>query len=226
MKALGVIVARGGSRGIPNKNLAILRGRPLLYYTATVALKSRLDRVIISTDSPEIAECARRLGVEVPFMRPAELATDEAATIDVLKHAVEQCPGFAACFCLQPTNPLRTVEDIDGPLRLMEETGCDSVIGYSSVGERHPIRMAYQHGGRVVPVLFGAGKWMRRQELPEVLLRNGNTYLSRTACILNRDLEGDESRPWLMPESRLLNIDTPVDLLVAEVMMGAVRESA
>lgn len=219
MNVLGVIVARGGSRGIPKKNLAMLRGKPLLYYTASVALKSRLNRVIISTDCPEIAECARRLGIEVPFMRPAELATDDARTVDVLKHAMEQCPDFDAVFALQPTNPLRTVEDIDGPIALMEETGCDSIIGYSDVGERHPCRMFRRYGSIMSPVIHGTNIWKRRQELPAVYLRCGNTYLTRTDCIQRGELEGLDSRPWIVPRERAWNVDEPTDLRIVEALM-------
>lgn len=220
MRTLGVIVARKGSRGIPGKNMALLRGKPLLFYTIQAARQSILSRVIISTDCPEMAAYAENMGVEVPFLRPAELATDTAATIDVLKHAARQCPGFDAIFCLQPTNPLRLVSDIDGAIQLMERTNCSSVIGYSSVGERHPVRMAYERGGRAVPLLFGAGTWMRRQELPGVLLRNGAVYLTRTDCILRGDIEGDDPRPWHIPAERAMNIDVPVDLVLCEGMMA------
>lgn len=221
MNVLGVITARGGSRGIPKKNLAQLRGKPLLFYTAITALQSSLSRVILSTDCEEIAECGRRLGIEVPFMRPAELATDDAKSIDVLKHAVEQCPGYDAVFCLQPTNPLRTVEDIDVAILLMDKTGCDSVIGYAEVGERHPVRMTYAHGSQVVPLLFGSDRWARRQDLPPVYLRNGAVYLTRTECLIGGSLTGSDSRAWIVPPERALNIDTPLDLKIAEAMMGA-----
>lgn len=220
MKVLGVVTARGGSKGIPNKNLAMMRGRSLLWYTAHVALRAKLRRVVISTDCPEIARHARELGIEVPFMRPAELATDDAKSIDVLKHAAEQCPGFDAVFCLQPTNPLRSVEDIDGAIQLMEETGCDSVIGYSEVGERHPVRMSYRHGNSVVPLLYGSDTFARRQQLPPVLLRNGAVYLTKTEWILRGSITGNDSRPWIIPPERAVNVDEPIDLRICEAIMG------
>ena len=123
MRVLGVIPARGGSKGVKRKNLASLRGRPLLAYTVDAAhLSRRLTRVVLSTEDDEIAEAGRRLGVDVPFMRPARLAADDSRTIDVLIDVTERLElegeRYDAVFTLQPTNPLRRPEDIDGAIDL------------------------------------------------------------------------------------------------------------
>jgi CMP-N,N'-diacetyllegionaminic acid synthase len=219
MNVLGIIVARGGSRGIPRKNMAMLNGKPLLWYTIQAAKQSRLDRLIVSTDCDEIAAYCKAQGVDVPFMRPAELATDEARSVDVAAHAMQEVHGYSEAFLLQPTNPLRTVEDIDGAIALMESTGCDSVIGFSEVGERHPYRMFRRYGEIMSPVIHGTNIWKRRQDLPKVYLRCGNVYLTRTDCILRGDLEGLDSRPWIVPAERAINIDEPLDLKVCEALM-------
>ena len=136
MRVLGIITARGGSKGIPRKNIVPLMGRPLLAYTADTALRARrLERTILSTDDAEIAEVARACGVDVPFFRPPELAGDATPTVPVLQDAVRrlECAGefYDAVFVLQPTNPLRTVADIDGAIELLERTGADSVISFN-----------------------------------------------------------------------------------------------
>src|SRR5579872_4842684 len=143
MRVLGIITARGGSKGIPRKNVALLLGKPLLAYTAEAALASKkLTRTVLSTDDPEIATIGKQLGLDVPFPRPAELAKDDTPTIPVLQDVVRRLEAmgevYDAILTLQPTNPLRLVSDIDGAIELLERTGADSVISFSDVGERHP----------------------------------------------------------------------------------------
>ena len=146
MRIVGIITARGGSKGIPQKNICLLRGRPLLAYTADAALAARrLTKVVLSTDDPAIAEVGRACGVDVPFLRPAELARDDTPSIPVVQHAVrwlaEHGEEFDAVCLLQPTNPLRRAEDIDGAIDLLETSGADSVLSFFDVGEKHPARM-------------------------------------------------------------------------------------
>ena len=143
MRVLGIITARGGSKGIPRKNVALLLGKPLLAYTAEAALASRkLTRTVLSTDDVEIANIGRQWGIDIPFPRPAELAKDETPTIPVLQDVVRRLEAmgesYDAILTLQPTNPLRRAQDIDGAIGLLEQTGADSVISFSDVGERHP----------------------------------------------------------------------------------------
>ncbi|MEO8075171.1 MAG: acylneuraminate cytidylyltransferase family protein [Acidobacteriota bacterium] len=226
IRVLGIIPARGGSKGIPRKNIAPLAGRPLLAYTVAAAQGARLlSRTILSTDDAEIAEVGRQLGVEVPFMRPAELAQDDTLGIAVLQHAVavleEKGDRFDAIFVLQPTNPLRRPEDIDGAIELFERSGADSVIAFVDVGERHPARMKYiDADGRVVDPPFGEQvEGLRRQDLPKLYLREGSVYLTRRDVLMQGSLKGADCRAWLVPQDRACNIDEPFDLVMAELLL-------
>ncbi|MBX3418201.1 MAG: acylneuraminate cytidylyltransferase family protein [Pirellulaceae bacterium] len=227
MKVLGIITARGGSKGIPRKNLVSLAGISLLGHTAKAALASQLSRVVLSTDDEEIAEHARELGIEVPFMRPAELARDDTPTIPVLQDVVRRLEGmgesYEAVFTLQPTNPLRLAGDIDGAIRLLTETGADSVIGFADVGERHPARMKLSNdqGQMLDPPFAEAFEGLRRQELPRYYLRDGSVYLTRTSVLMEQNsLKGSDCRGWLIPSGRALNIDEPFDLELAEFLLS------
>lgn len=221
---LGVIPARGGSKGIPHKNLVPLGGRPLLGWTAAAVLASRLDRVVLSTDSERIATEGRALGLEVPFLRPAALATDAAASVDVVLHALDALDPdgtmYGAAMLLQPTTPLRTAADIDAALDLLAATGADSVIGVVPVGGHHPARMKYVEGGRLVdPPFVEAVENQPRQELRPMVIRNGALYLTRAAVLRTRSFKGRDSRALVMPPERSVNIDEPLDLLVAEALL-------
>jgi len=228
MRVLGIITARGGSKGIPEKNTAVLAGKPLLQYTTEAALGSCLARVVLSTDSPRIAKAARPLSVDIPFLRPPELAMDDTPTLPVLQHVVrrleaEQNDRYDAVFTLQPTNPLRLTSDIDGAVALLKETGAESVIGYTAIGERHPARMkSIDKDGRVHdPPFSETYEGMRRQDLPAYFLRDGSVYLTRRDVLIHDDtLSGRDCRAWLIPRERACNIDEPYDLQYAEFLLS------
>jgi CMP-N,N'-diacetyllegionaminic acid synthase len=227
LRVLGIITARGGSKGIPHKNIALLLGKPLLAWTAEAALDAqRLTRTVLSTDDPAIAAVAEAYGVEVPFLRPPELAQDDTPTIPVLQHVVERLAAagehFDAVLTLQPTNPLRRAEDIDGAIRLLEETGADSVISFVAVGEKHPARMKQiDHEGRVSdPPFAEACEGQPRQSLSELYLREGSIYLTRRPVLMEQGtLKGADCRAWILPPERACNIDTPFDLFLAEQLL-------
>lgn len=224
---LGVVLARGGSKGIHRKNIALLAGKPLLAYTAAAALQAkRLSRLVLSTEDEEIAAVGRRLGLEVPFMRPADLARDDTAAIAVLEHVVREIESqgqrFDAIFALQPTTPLRRPDDIDGAIELFERTGADSVISFVEVGDKHPARMKFlDPDGRVVDPPFGELiEGQRRQELPKLYLREGSVYLTRRDVLLNEhSLKGRDCRAWIVPTDRACNIDEPFDWILADVLV-------
>lgn len=227
MRALGIVTARGGSKGIPRKNLALLAGRPLLAWTASAALASRLDRVVLSTDDLEIAQVGKELGLDVPFMRPAELAGDRTPTIPVLQDVVRRLEQeghrYDAIFTLQPTNPLRRTADINGALDLLESSGADSVISFVDVGEWHPARMKIiDDDGRVTDPPFAEQfEGLPRQALPKLWLREGSVYLTRRDVLLvDGSLKGRDCRAWRVPEERACNIDTPYDLWLAEQLLA------
>jgi CMP-N,N'-diacetyllegionaminic acid synthase len=203
-------------------------GKPLLAYTAEAALSARrLSRVVISTDDPEIARVARDCGIEVPFMRPPELSRDDTPSIPVMQDVVRRLESegahYDATFLLQPTNPLRTADDIDGAVDLLEATGADSVISFVDTGERHPARMKSidPQTYRVLDPPFAEPyEGMPRQKLPKLYLRDGSVYLTRRDVLMTENsLKGKDCRAWLMPESRSWNIDTPFDLFIVEQML-------
>lgn len=197
-------------------------------YTAEAALRSkRLSRIVLSTDDMEIAEAGKSMGLEVPFMRPPELAVDSTPTIPVLQDVVRrlenQGPAYDAIFLLQPTNPLRTVEDIDGAIELLETTGADSVISFTDVGERHPARMKWiEEDGRVVDPPFGESvEGQPRQQLKKMFIRDGSVYLTRHDVLMkDNSLKGLDCRAWIIPEERSRNIDDQFDLFLVEQMLN------
>jgi N-acylneuraminate cytidylyltransferase len=227
MRVLGIIPARGGSKGIPRKNLALLNGRPLLSYTAETALLStRLTKVVLSTDDQEIADYGRSLGIAVPFMRPSELAQDQSPTIDalldVLQRLRELGETYDAVFTLQPTNPLRTLADIDGAIALLERTGADSVISFTDVGGKHPARMKTldSQGSVVNPSFAEQFEGMPRQLLPRFYLREGSVYLTRASVLTGQhSIQGKDCRAWIVPEWRACNIDTKFDFFITEQVL-------
>jgi len=226
MRALGVIPARGGSKGIPRKNIQLLGGKPLIAHTIEAAKASRrLARFIVSTEDEEIAAAARRCGAEAPFVRPARLATDSARAIPVMQHALETMEAmenarFDALVMLQPTTPLRAAADIDGALELLEASRADSVISVVDCGGHHPARMKYLEDGRLVdPPFCEAYETQPRQELRPMYLRNGAIYAVRREILVKGSLKGGDCRAWIMPQSRSVNIDTPEDLEYARWLL-------
>ena len=227
MQVLGIVTARGGSKGLPRKNIQALCGKPVLQYTAEAALRAkRLTRVVLSTEDVEIAEVGRRCGLEVPFMRPPELARDDTPHVPVLQDVVrklEQAGSiYDAILTLQPTNPLRLPADIDGAIQLLEETGADSVISFVAVGEKHPARMKFIDAeGRVIdPPFVEKSEGQRRQELPPLYLREGSIYLTRRDVLMRHNsVKGHDCRAWIMPQDRACNIDGPFDLFLAEQLL-------
>lgn len=224
MKVLGIVTARGGSKGIPRKNIIPLIGKPLIAYTAEAACSSKwLSKVILSTDDEEIAKVGREWGLEVPFMRPAELAQDNTPTLPVIQDVIRKLESenefYDAVMILQPTNPLRRAEDIDGAVELLEKTGADSVISYVDVGEKHPARMKFiNEKGRVTDPPFAEDyEGQRRQELPKMYLREGSIYLTRRDVLMEKNsIKGDDCRAWIISPERACNIDTPFDLFICE----------
>jgi len=228
MRVLGIITARGGSKGIPGKNLKMLGGRPLLDYTIDAANDTPLDRLILSTEDKKIADLARSLGCEVPFMRPAELARDETPHLPVIQHAAKwllEHEGYKAdvVLTLQPTSPLRSSADIAAALRMLELSGADSVVSVSEVSAHaHPMRMLrVDDSGHAV--LFATGQPVRtrinrRQDLPKAWVMNGAVYACRTDVLFADEpsLYGDRVVAYPMPAERSISIDTDDDWAEAE----------
>ena len=230
MRTLAVIPARGGSKAIPDKNLTLLCGRPLLAYTVDAAKAStRIARAIVSTDDQRIADAARSLGLEVPFMRPASLAGDDAPMLPVLQHALEalEVQGFSAdaIVLLQPTSPLRRAEHIDAAIDALERTGGDSVVSVVEVPHQfNPVSVMRMEEGWLTPFL-DVPTVTRRQDKPRVFARNGPAVLVvRAGVVKSGSLYGTKSSPLVMSAEDSLDIDTPWDLrLVESVLSGRTR---
>lgn len=227
-RVLGIIPARGGSKGVPRKNVRPVCGKPLIAYSIEAALAARdvLDRLIVSTDDEEIAAVAARYGAEVPFRRPAELAGDRVAMAPVLQHAVrfaeEQEGARYAWVCLlQPTEPFRTAADIRAALALGRAGGCDSVISVVQVFAVHPMLMKRIDNGQLLPYCVAEPEGTRRQDYsPPAYMRNGAIYLTRRDVLIERgSIWGDVIRPFVMPPERSVGVDSELDMRMVELLM-------
>lgn len=225
MDILGVVPARGASKGVPRKNIADVAGRPLIAYTLDAARQApALTRVVVSTEDPEIAEVCRRLGADV-IERPPELALDKTPTLPVVQHALARAEAtdgrrYGAVVLLQPTTPLRLAEDVEQCVAMLRETGAESVVSVVDVGGNHPLRMKKFEGGRLVNYVEQDGENMRpRQDLPPVYIRNGAVYVTRRSVIDGGALVGRDCRGFIMSPDRSVNIDAPNDLIVAEQLL-------
>lgn len=224
MKVLGIIPARGGSKGVPGKNIKLLHALPLIGYSIRAAEGSQLTRTIVSSDSLEIIETARKLGGDVPFIRPTELAADDTPTMPVLLHALAMLSEeYDAVMVLQPTSPLRQSWHIDEAIAMLEkDASADSVISVVKVLDAHPARMKRMENGVLIdPTFVEAVEGMRRQDLPEYYLRNGAIYLTRTQVIRqSQSLKGMKCLGYTMSEQFSVNIDSHLDFLLAEAILA------
>jgi phosphoglycerate dehydrogenase-like enzyme/CMP-N-acetylneuraminic acid synthetase len=226
---LAVILARGGSKGIPRKNIAPVDGHPLIAYTIAAALGSAsIDRLVVSTDDEEIAAAARKYGAETPFRRPAELAADTTLSVDALRHAAlaaEAAYGtrFDYVVELPCVAPLRDSRDVDAALSRLFETGADSVISFVETGEKHPVRMKRIAGDRITDFCREypePARGSRRQDFEPAYIRNGAIYAMTRRCLIDlASRHGEDSRPYVMPEERSINVDSPLDLTIARLLI-------
>jgi CMP-N,N'-diacetyllegionaminic acid synthase len=227
VKILAIIPARGGSKSVPRKNIIKVNGAPLISYTIKAALKADcLTDIVVSTDDAEIAEISNKFGAQIPFIRPSDLASDEAQSAPVIEHALyfmEKLKGiqYDAVLMLQPTSPLRTSDHIKESLDLFKSQKCDSVVSIVSVGGNHPLRMKRLENNYLINYV-DQGFWNMkpRQSLPDVYIRNGAIYLiSREAFLQQHQLIGNKCLGYVMNHSESANIDTPIDLKIAEQLL-------
>ncbi len=225
MKTLAVITARGGSKGIPRKNLRLLGDKPLIAHTIASGLAAkRISRLVVSTDDDEIAEVSRFHGADVPFRRPAALATDTANQISVVLHALNtveemEAARYESVVVLQPTAPLRTSTDIDSAVEKLDLENADSVVSFYRVEHGHPNYMYTIVEGRPVPLFQTVAS--RRQEFPDVYVRNGAIYATRRRTLVeDKSFYGREMKPYIMPYERSVNVDTELDLALAEFFLA------
>ena len=221
LKVVGLIPARKGSKGIPNKNMRHLCGEPLIFWTLKAARDSWLERIIVSTDSDEIADYVEAFETFEVLKRPKSLSQGEdGSMIRTVHHAMyeKHLGGYDALMLLQPTTPLRTADDINNAINMTK--GCDSVISFVNVGGNHPYRMRRQFDGYMEPIMTRHDHvGQTRQSLPLYFLRAGSIYLTRIETLLRGSFEGVKCKGLIIPPERHVNIDTELDFQWAEHLL-------
>ena len=221
-KIIAIIPARGGSKGIPRKNIRLLAGKPLIAYSIESALKSKyIDKVIVSTEDEEIAEISKLYGADV-IKRPINLAGDDILTIDVIFHVLDSLENKKynpdVVVLLQPTSPLRNTKDIDEAVKLFLENNCESLV---SVCEMKHIYWSFRIQGKYLESLFGEDYLKkRRQDLDRIYIPNGAIYIS-TPKILHKykSFYCKKMIPYIMPIEKSIDIDNEMDLEFAEFLL-------
>lgn len=216
---LAIIPARGGSKGIKGKNIFSIEGKPLIAYTIEAACASEyIDTVIVSTDNQEIADVSKAYGAEVPFLRPAELASDYAKTIDAVLHAVytlkEMGKEYDYLVLLQPTQPLRSAEDIDHAIILCDKE-MRGVVSISRVKD-HPVLMRYMNAQGEMCKLLELNSTVRRQDMPDYYRVNGCVYVNPMSEVTGELSFNDNPIPYIMPVERSVDIDGYEDIALVE----------
>ena len=217
---LGLIPARGGSVGLPGKHLLDLGGRPVLAWTARAARGSALlDRAVLSTDNDAIADAGREFGLEVPFRRPAHLATARATTGEVVEHALSTLGGdWDAVVVLQPTSPLRTAADIDAAIRIFADSGAPGCVSLTQVRQHPDWMYRLDEHLRVQPYAVGSPPG-RRQDLDPIYALNGAIYVLPTSANFRASFVVPGTRGYVMPAERSLDLDTEQDLRILRALV-------
>lgn len=224
MRILGLIPARGGSKGVECKNKKLLGRKPLIQYSIETALQvEALSKIVVSTDDDEIAEIAQALGADVPGLRPAELATDRSPTIDTMVYVLRQLHElghiFDAICLLQPTCPFRSSVDILNAIAIFDREDCDSVISVSCIPKKYSPYWAFEErqNGLLSSILDQNKIIPRRQDLPTTYYRNGVIYLTKVSTVLDdHSIFGEKIGYYVMPSEDSINIDTIQDWVEAE----------
>lgn len=221
MILVALIPARGGSKGIPQKNIQPFCGKPLLQWSIDAALAAAcVDQVVVSTDDPLIAEVAKAGGAEVPFLRPAELATDTAPGIAPVLHALEQLPHARDVLLLQPTSPLRTTHDIEAIVALRQQAERESAVSLTT-SAKHPAWMYNLSPNQNLEPLLQLSGACCRQQLPPAYVLNGALYLaSRDFLLREKAFIAADTVGYVMPAERSVDIDTPFDWQWAEFLIS------
>lgn len=227
IKILAVTLARGGSKKIKNKNIVLLNGKPLIYYTIKEAKKSKwISDYVISTDSLKIANISKKYGSEVPFLRPKSLSRDKSTSVDALLHTLkfmENLKGYKYDFIIElmATNPLKTHQDIDRIISRMVKNKYDSMIAVHQLFDTHPARIKKIVKKKLVDFNFKEPLEARRQDLkPHAFIRSGSIYgMSRKFLIKKLRYKSGVSVPYILDPKKALNIDEPEDLLLAKTIL-------
>lgn len=223
---LAIIPARGGSKGLPGKNIKDLCGKPLIAYTIEAALKSKkITQVVLSTDDKEIAETCKKYGIEIPFLRPKELASDNSLIVDTYIYTVdrinkEQNKNYASVVALLPTCPLRTAEDIDKAIEIYEKKEADSVISFYEAP--HPVQWykTVDKNGILRSILPEGNRLANRQDEEKSYLPNGAIYVFSIDLLRDKKYYSDKTYPYIMPAGRSIDIDNLFDFEMAEFLLS------
>ena len=220
-RVLGIITARGGSKGLPRKNLRELGGKPLIAWSIEAGKKSRyLDRLILSTEDEEITRVARAFGCEVPFTRPIELATDEAPGIAPVLDALDRIPGYDWVVLVQPTSTPRRAEDIDACIEACISCEALACVSVNEASESPHWMYTFDGERRLRPLLGAERPPERRQDLPAVYILNGAVYVARCDWLRESgEFVGKSTVAHVMPPERSVDIDTELDLKYAQILL-------
>jgi len=232
-RILALITARGGSKGLPGKNIRLLNGKPLIAWSIEHGLKSRyVDKVVVSTDDKKIASTAKKYGAEVPFMRPAYLATDKSTSMDVILHAI----GFLKAageeydyiIILEPTSPLRETKDVDRSIEMLlnDKKGAESIVGVSEVVAAHPaFDVVINDKGFLSPYEGKRSRYIRRQDLKKIYFFEGTVYVSEIKALKKKKtFYHDRTIPYIVPKWKSVEIDDIVDFFCAEAILKNKRK--
>ena len=228
-RVLAITLARGGSKSVPKKNIREIKGIPLIAYTINEARKSKfISRYIVSTDNEEIRQVAITYGVDVPFLRPAEFSSDTASSVSALQHAVDWIENhdqikYDFVIELMCTNPMKIALDIDACISKLITSKADSVIAVHKLDDHHPARIKKIIDDKIVDFCLPETPEMRRQDLkPDAYIRSGSIYaLKRDHLMIEGQRFGSfNSRPYILPPERAVNVDTEIDFLIAEQLLN------
>ena len=233
LKILALIPARGGSKGLPRKNIKPLLGKPLIAWTIEQAKNSKyINRVVVSTDDEEIVRISKEYGAEVPFLRPKELARDDSPTIDAIMHTInwfkERGEFFDILVILEPTSPLRDTEDIDNCIEiLLKNKDAESVVSMAKLESSHPeFNVILDEDGFIRKIDGSANfKVLRRQELTDVYYFDGSVYISYVKSLKKRKIfYHEKTLGYVVPKYKSPEIDDIMDFIIVEALMKAKLE--
>ncbi len=221
-KILAVIIARGGSKGVPGKNIKIAGGKPLIAWIIEASKQSQyIDQLIVSSDDSEIISVAKSFGCEAPFVRPAAFAHDKSTADDVILHALNNVPGFDYIIALQPTSPLIINDDIDGCIDFCVTSEADSVVTIVEPAKSPYWTFTMEKGNKLLPVFEQKYFNKQRQELPVVYIPTGAVKIAESKWFeRNKSFYSDSTLGYLVPEDRCLDIDSEFDFKVFETIIS------
>jgi CMP-N,N'-diacetyllegionaminic acid synthase len=219
-RILAITLARGGSKSIKNKNIAIINGKPLIYYTIKEVKKSKyIDDYVVSTDDQKIKKVCEKYNIKIPFLRPKKFSGDKSPAQFALKHATiffEKLKNIKYDYIIEimATNPLKTIKDIDKCIEILDKKKSDSVISVCQLYDHHPARIKKIENGYLKNFCIDENEYMMRQDFtPKAYIRNGSIYAFKRNILINNNSKwGKKIIPYIMPDKRSINIDEPIDI--------------